>query len=425
MENFQVKCGSKKDLQKLMTGEFGLVTDENGEELYIGVNSQNRKIALLSDDGKLPEAQLPVHTHEQHEIEDGAITERKLAENIKVGVRSESQSTGEIFNDYEHNVADGAYSHAEGYSTKASSFASHAEGGYTCADNDYSHVEGNDSTASGRTSHAEGNSTIASGNYSHAEGEGTTASGYCSHAAGDHTIANNYQTVIGAYNSSIAGPSSTYDSAGSLFIVGNGTASTRANAFRVSKDGHCYGRSAFVASGADYAEYFEWIDGNPKNKDRRGLFVALDGDKIRIANANDDYILGVVSANPAVCGDVQSEGWKDVYLKDVFGNRLIQAVNIPEANYEETGKVTQAHNEKRFVINPDYDPTKEYVSRENRKEWAAIGLIGKLVVIDDGTCQCNGYCQVTDYGTATASKEKTAFRVLKRIDGSHIKIFVK
>ncbi len=80
MENFQVKCGSKKDLQKLMTGEFGLVTDENGEELYIGVNSQNRKIALLSDDGKLPEAQLPVHTHGINDIGDSTITTAKLVD---------------------------------------------------------------------------------------------------------------------------------------------------------------------------------------------------------------------------------------------------------------------------------------------------------------------------------------------------------
>lgn len=312
--------------------------------------------------------------------------------------QSGSGDAAEIFNDYSGNKAIGMYSHAEGCNT----------------------------TARGIFSHAEGSNTTAQGLASHAEGQATVADGACSHAGGYSTVANNYQFVAGKYNKIVNAPKSSSDTTGSIFIVGIGTSSdATANAFRISADGKCYGSSAFAASGADYAEYFEWFDGNPDNEDRRGLFVTLDGEKIRIANANDDYILGIVSATPVVYGDVQSEAWKDVFLTDVYGERLTEIVEVPESVDEETGQTILAHTETRFIINPDYDPTREYESRENRKEWSAIGLVGKLVVIDDGTCQTNGYCKVADGGIATNSTEKTAYRVLSRLDDNHIKILLK
>lgn len=36
--------------------------------------------------------------------------------------------------------------------------------------------------------------------------------------------------------------------------------------------------------------------------------------------------------------------------------------------------------EKRRMLNPDYDPNLEYVARENRPEWAPVGVLGKLYV---------------------------------------------
>jgi hypothetical protein len=83
--------------------------------------------------------------------------------------------------------ASGDYSHAEGYSTKASGQASHAEGNSTKASGLYSHAEGNNTNATGIYSHAEGYKTTASSQYSHAEGYQTTASGLHSHAEGGNT----------------------------------------------------------------------------------------------------------------------------------------------------------------------------------------------------------------------------------------------
>lgn len=147
--------------------------------------------------------------------------------------------TGEIFNDYENNVASGDYSHAEG--------------SYTVASANYAHAEGSGATASGATSHAEGSRTTASGGASHAEGINTTASGRFSHAGGgsskalnDYSFAHGedvstsakHQAVFGVYN---------VDDEDALFIVGNGELglteqeSTKSNAFVVKKDGTIYG----------------------------------------------------------------------------------------------------------------------------------------------------------------------------------------
>lgn len=65
--------------------------------------------------------------------------------------------------------------------------------------------------------------------FSHAEGSSTTASGDCSHAGGYGTIASaEAQTAIGKYNA---------EDTNALFIVGNGTSSSRSNAFTVKRDG--------------------------------------------------------------------------------------------------------------------------------------------------------------------------------------------
>lgn len=323
-------------------------------------------------------------------------------------VRSRTYSAGVTVID-QGNVATGDYSLAEGTCTTAVGNYSHAEGYYTLASGESSHAEGFSTTASGKNSHAEGSETQALGKYSHAEGF--------------KTIANDFQTVIGRCNTSSAGATGVSDTTGDIFIIGKGSSNdSRSNALRVTTAGKAYGNGAFGSSGADYAEMFEYADENENGEDRRGLFVTLDGEKVRIANAEDDYILGVVSAAPCIVGDVQSEEWKDRYLRDVFGEKITETVEVEETT-DENGVTIPAHTETRYVINPEYDPEKKYTSRDNRKEWAAVGMIGKLIVVDDGTCQVNGYCKPDKDGKATAAE--TGYRVMSRIDKTHIRILFK
>lgn len=313
--------------------------------------------------------------------------------------------------------------------TDADIVNAHKSAPFSLAFRDNSRSEGESCLALGHNTHAEGKQTIAVGQGSHSEGCFTQAQGYASYAAGYKTYADARQFVVGRLNSQVGG-AALNDSSDSdaMFLVGCGLETnegtiTKANGFRVSSSSKCYGSNAFIASGADYAEYVEWLDGNPNGEDRRGKFVTLDGDKIRFANSNDEFILGVVSGSGSFIGNSQSEEWKDKYLVDVFGARLTQEVEIPETTDEETGEIIPAHTVTQFIVNPEYDSEKEYTSREFRKEWSAVGMLGFVTVIDDGTCQVNGYCKPSDNGVATASE--TGYRVVNRIDNSHIKVFIK
>ncbi len=367
------------------------------------------------------------------------------------------------------NKATGGEAVALGQGNEASSSWSVALGGQNKASGNYAvafgagnTAEGNMAVACGYGSSATAGASFATGTGVKATGENSIAAGKSSQANGKYSVAMGYnaranesavalgtslkaldfQTKIGKYaKDGTAGVEA--DTTGDAFIIGggyytnNGTVSfTHINAFRVTYAGKAYGLSAYGSSGADYAEYFEWADGNPDSEDRRGRLVTLDGEKIRFATADDDYILGVVSANPCIEGDVYSDDWQGKYLTDVFGQRLTQIVHIP-ARYEEqeitdpeTGETTtenvlieDEHDAVQWVLNPDYDSEQEYISREDRKEWTSIGLMGKLVVIDDGTCEVNGYCKAGVNGIAT--KADDGYRVMARIDDTHIRVLVR
>lgn len=227
-------------------------------------------------------------------------------------------------------------------------------------------------------------------------GKNNQISGECSIALGENLTAKRGNIVVGRSNKELK-------PLDDVFTVGGGSYT---NVFRVQSNGGVYGVRSYNASGADYAECFEWLDGNPDNEDRRGRFVTLDGERIRLAASEDDYIVGIVSATPSVVGDNFSDDWKGKYVRDIFG-----AV-VPD------GK-------EAFRLSPDFNPEidNDYVSRLDRPEWDAVGMMGKLIAVDDGTCVVNGYCKPSDGGIATASE--TGYRVLRRIDYTHIKILLK
>jgi hypothetical protein len=77
-------------------------------------------------------------------------------------------------------------------------------------------------------------------------------------------------------------------------------------------------------------------------------------------------------------------------LTDEWGRILYEDVIIP-AEFGETGTVvTPERMVRRPLLNPAWNPAEEYTSRLERPEWVAVGLLGKLLVRDDGTCQAGG-----------------------------------
>ena len=174
--------------------------------------------------------------------------------------------------------------------------------------------------------------------------------------------------------------------------------------FIFTGEGNAFADGSFSGGGADYAEYFEWKDGNSSNEDRRGYPVILDGNKIVKATDSDDAskIIGVISACPVVVGDSDIEQWLQKYEKDEL-NRFIWEDYESVIWFDEKGKDTFYHVDrvpddvtipddaiyyrteddgvtklKRKKLNSAYDASKNYVSRKDRKEWDTVGLVGKL-----------------------------------------------
>lgn len=326
----------------------------------------------------------------------------------------------------QQTTASGQASHAEGYQTAATSTASHAEGTSTTASGYSSHAEGSNTSAYGLRAHAEGYYSKASGDSSHAEGENTLAKNNGTHAAGYATTASNaYSRSIGHFNAAMTNGGNAFNTTGTAFVIGNGTATTALkNAFSVQFNGVVKAASTITASTtADYAEYFEWADENPNNEDRVGYFVTFDdGDKIRFATSEDDYILGVTSGEPFVLGNGDCDVWNGMVLRDEF-RRIIYE---PAPDYIEIkggGRIPHldkdgnpVYNGTRPKLNPNYDPSKPYINRADRPEWCPVGMLGVLAVRDDGTCEVNGYATITDNAIATkyTGQNQNKYRVIKR-----------
>ena len=394
-----------------------------------------------------------------------------ISVNMVSTIKTGTGSNSEKFND-DNNTASGDYSHAEGQNTEASGTAAHAEG-YKTQAGSYSHSEGYATYAQGKGSHSEGYNSIGSitfmmaqgygshcegytdnvvkrashdgshmegysddsdgitqqyaqGNGSHCEGwntycaNGTTAA---AHTEGRGTAAGSaYQHIEGKYN--IIDTESIYQ-----HIVGNGTSSSRSNSHTLDWQGNAVFAGTVSNSGADYAEYFEWLDENENVDDRVGYIVALEGNKIKFANSEDD-VLGIVSGTATVLGDNAEWEWQGKYLKDEFGRKIIDWVEHKSTTtiYNDDGTSEEKEISLGFFpeprINPAYNENEEYVNRYWRPEWDAVGLMGKLFVRDNGSCQVGGYVK-PDNGIAIPSAEKTNMRVLKRVNDNVIQVLLK
>lgn len=152
------------------------------------------------------------------------------------------------------------------------------------------------------------------------------------------------------------------------FFSDYGSSRNRKIMFR--SDGRGYFDDVADFGNADYAEYFEWEDGNISDENRIGKSVILLDGKIKIATSldNPEDIIGIISSKPAVVGDSASKEWYNKYLKDDFKNKLY--------TLDENGGIV-------WTINPEFDPEETYIPRENRPEWDAVGLVGKLRVYKD------------------------------------------
>jgi hypothetical protein len=186
-------------------------------------------------------------------------------------------------------------------------------------------------------------------------------------------------------------------------LVGSGS---KRFTFELNPGGPAYFDGTLTQNAYDYAEYFEWEDGNPDNQDRRGFTVVLtDTGLIRKATSDDDpeEIMGAISGTAAVLGDAAMYDWDGKYEIDEWGTRILDdVVTVSWSVEDETGElIHHAYKEteipegiivpedagrkehKEYRLTADYDPEQEYIPRDKRPEWGIVGLLGKVRIRDE------------------------------------------
>ncbi len=190
-----------------------------------------------------------------------------------------------------------------------------------------------------------------------------------------------------------------------MLWVGSGSSeSNRKNQMIVQENQLHYRGELKEASGwiGDFGEYFEWYDGNPNNDDRVGYMVQLNENKIEYSTSFENCI-GVVSDTCIITGGCCSFEWHNMYLRDEFGREL----------KDENGE---------SILNPEYNPEMQYVSRDKRKEWGKVGILGQIYTRQDGTLKVGGFAGCKD-GIATDAE--SGYRVLKIINENVALLLVK
>ena len=137
-------------------------------------------------------------------------------------------------------------------------------------------------------------------------------------------------------------------------------------------------------TGLDFAEYFEWSDGNPSNEDRIGHTVSVDGltGKIKIAEEGET-VIGVISGTAGFTAGSASFSWKGRFKHDEWGREVYEQLKDENGNLLYADAETRAQIVKTNRIETEeYDPSLEnsYVPRELRKEWDIVGLLGQIRV---------------------------------------------
>jgi len=186
--------------------------------------------------------------------------------------------------------------------------------------------------------------------------------------------------------------------------------SSNDGAFTVQNDGTLVADNATISTPADYAEYFESTDDSAIPA---GTTVLLENGKVR-ASKNSETPMGVIRPPGAstTVGNAAPMNYYSKYKRDVFGAHIYEeytgiAWTDSEGEYHnypsdripndltppddaeiitheilpEGYEVFPQRKLTRRITNPDYDPSKTYVSREDRDEWNIVGLLGQVTIL--------------------------------------------
>jgi Peptidase_G2, IMC autoproteolytic cleavage domain len=159
--------------------------------------------------------------------------------------------------------------------------------------------------------------------------------------------------------------------------------------FKITNTGDTYCDGSFHGGGADYAEYFESINGESIPV---GSSVTLEQGKIRVAMEGDTAI-GIISGNATVVGN-NPMTYPKAFLQDDYGCPIMEEYH--EELLDKEGKSTgEMITRKRPKSNPDYNPNQKYTERKDRPEWNCVGLLGQ-VPLTKGQLVAPGWIKIKD-----------------------------
>lgn len=183
-----------------------------------------------------------------------------------------------------------------------------------------------------------------------------------------------------------------------------------------------------------FSEMYEWVK-IPKQK--LGLFVQFSKrypNMIEPFHDKDGVLVGVSTICSTVDSDDPNE-WKYAYMCNNVGDNFLKkevlAVGIKQydQNLEMSYISTRPYEHYKKIENEAYNKDLKYVKRSNRNEWVRVNMLGKTIVIDDGTCNAGEYCmpyigdELDKMGTATKWCEgNRGFYVLARLTENSILI---
>ena len=120
--------------------------------------------------------------------------------------------------------------------------------------------------------------------------------------------------------------------------------------------------------------------------------------------------------------------WNKKYSNDEWERPIYEEVEVQreEPVENEDGSIemkTVSEKEVHRKLNPDWNGEEPYNDRMDRKEWAPVGLLGKVLARQDGTLSVGDRCTSNDDGIAT--KADYGYYVMKVINDEQVLLFVK
>jgi hypothetical protein len=126
------------------------------------------------------------------------------------------------------------------------------------------------------------------------------------------------------------------------------------------------GETGPISGGADFAEYFESVDGEEIPMGTSVVLINEDEDKNnagKIRRARESELpIGVISSVPGFVGNNQEKEWQGKWEKDIWGQNILN----------ENGQRILSENYNIELY--------EYIPRSKRPEWNIVGLLGQLRV---------------------------------------------